>query len=102
MDRSIPQGIKNVVFDFGGVLIDWNPRHLYRKVFPSEEEMEWFLAHVCTSEWNVQMDAGRPFAEAIAALKGQKVHSPGQRPGYNGSSTAALKGHKCINHYASV
>ncbi len=71
MDRSIPQGIKNVVFDFGGVLIDWNPRHLYRKVFPSEEEMEWFLAHVCTSEWNVQMDAGRPFAEAIAEATAQ-------------------------------
>ncbi len=36
--------IKTVVFDIGGVLIDWNPRHMYRKIFNSEEEMEWFLS----------------------------------------------------------
>ncbi len=70
-DRSIPQGVKNVVFDFGGVLIDWNQRYLYRKVFASEEEMEWFLANVCTGEWNAQQDAGRPFAEGIAEAKAQ-------------------------------
>ncbi len=70
-DRSIPQGVKNVVFDFGGVLIDWNQRYLYRKVFASEEEMEWFLANVCTSEWNARQDAGRPFAEGIAEAKAQ-------------------------------
>ncbi len=70
-DRSIPQGIKNVVFDFGGVLIDWNQRYLYRKVFISEEEMEWFLANVCTDEWNALQDAGRPFAEGIAEAKAQ-------------------------------
>lgn len=70
-DRSIPQGVKNVVFDFGGVLIDWNQRNLYRKVFASEEEMEWFLANVCTSEWNARQDAGRPFAEGIAEAKAQ-------------------------------
>ncbi len=70
-DRSIPQGIKNVVFDFGGVLIDWNPRYLYRKVFASDEEMEWFLANVCTDEWNARQDAGRPFAEGIAEAKAQ-------------------------------
>lgn len=69
-DRSIPQGVKNVVFDFGGVLIDWNQRYLYRKVFASEE-MEWFLANVCTSEWNARQDAGRPFAEGIAEAKAQ-------------------------------
>ncbi len=70
-DRSIPQGVKNVVFDFGGVLIDWNQRYLYRKVFASEEEMEWFLANVCTGEWNARQDAGRPFAEGIAEAKAQ-------------------------------
>lgn len=58
-----------VVFDLGGVLIDWNPRHLYRKLFPGDEAgMEHFLANVCTSEWNVCQDAGRPFAEAYALL----------------------------------
>ncbi len=55
-----------VVFDLGGVLIDWNPRHLYRKLIASEAEMEWFLQDVCTGEWNEQMDAGYPFAQGIA------------------------------------
>jgi 2-haloacid dehalogenase len=59
-----------VIFDLGGVLIDWNPRHLYRKLFPGDEAaMEYFLAHVCNDAWNVQQDAGRPFAEAIVLLK---------------------------------
>ncbi len=58
-----------VVFDLGGVLIDWNPRHLYRKLFADEAAMEHFLATVCTAEWNVRQDAGRRFAEAAALLK---------------------------------
>jgi 2-haloacid dehalogenase len=60
--------IKTVVFDIGGVLIDWNPRHLYRKVFSSGEEMERFLSEVCTYEWNVQQDGGKLFSEATAEL----------------------------------
>lgn len=58
-----------VVFDLGGVLIDWNPRHLYRKLFQHEAEMEDFLANICTAQWNLQQDAGRSFTEACAALK---------------------------------
>lgn len=58
-----------VVFDIGGVLLNWNPRHLYRKLFPADEEaMEEFLANVCTVEWNERQDAGRTFAEAHAEL----------------------------------
>lgn len=57
------------VFDLGGVLIDWNPRYLYRKLFQHEADMEHFLANVCTTEWNLHQDAGRTFAEACAALK---------------------------------
>lgn len=60
--------IKNIVFDLGGVLVDWNPRYLYRKIFSSEHEMEKFLAEICTQEWNEQQDAGRPFAEAEKEL----------------------------------
>ncbi|MFZ1009393.1 MAG: HAD-IA family hydrolase [Candidatus Sulfotelmatobacter sp.] len=63
-DRSI------AVFDLGGVLIDWNPRHLYRKLFAGDDDaMEHFLANVCTTAWNSQQDAGRTFAEACASLK---------------------------------
>ena len=48
-------GIDCVVFDLGGVLIDWNPRHLFRKVFDGDKEaMEHFLANVCTPGWNDQ------------------------------------------------
>jgi 2-haloacid dehalogenase len=57
-----------VVFDLGGVLIQWNPRHLYRKLFDDEALMEEFLATVCTSDWNECQDAGRSFAEAEAEL----------------------------------
>lgn len=58
-----------VVFDLGGVLIDWNPRNLYRKLFAGDEAaMEEFLASVCTTEWNERQDAGRSFADAVAEL----------------------------------
>ena len=63
--------MRTLVFDFGGVLVDWNPRYLYRKIFASSEEMEWFLAHVCTPTWNAAQDAGRPFAEGTALLTAQ-------------------------------
>jgi 2-haloacid dehalogenase len=59
-----------VVFDLGGVLIDWDPRHLYRKLFSGDEAaMEHFLATVCTHEWNRGQDAGRSFAEGARLLK---------------------------------
>lgn len=66
------------VFDLGGVLVDWNPRHLYRKLFAGDEEaMERFLAEVCTQEWNLRQDMGRPFAEAIEELSGRHPeHEP--------------------------
>jgi 2-haloacid dehalogenase len=56
-----------VIFDLGGVLIEWNPRFLYRRLFNGDEAaMEEFLTTVCTPEWNLAQDAGRPFAEAEA------------------------------------
>lgn len=57
-----------VVFDLGGVLIDWDPRHLYRKLIDDEAEMERFLAEVCSSDWNVQQDAGRSFEAGVREL----------------------------------
>ena len=56
-----------IIFDFGGVLIDWDPRYLYRKLFGGDEEaMERFLEEIHFMEWNVKQDAGRPFSEAVA------------------------------------
>ena len=61
-----------VVFDLGGVLIDWNPRHLYRKLFAGDEAaMEHFLATVCSQEWNRGQDAGGLIADAARRLKEQ-------------------------------
>ena len=57
------------MFDFGGVLIDWDPRYLYRKLFNhNEQAMEQFLAEIGFFEWNALQDAGRPLSEAIADL----------------------------------
>ncbi len=61
-----------ITFDLGAVLIDWDPRYLYRKLFNGDEAtMEWFLSEVCSPAWNVQQDAGRSFTEAITVLAKQ-------------------------------
>ena len=58
-----------VVFDLGGVLLEWNPRHLYRKLFAGDDAaMEAFLGSVCTEAWNERQDAGRSFADGVAEL----------------------------------
>ena len=61
-----------IVFDFGGVLINWDPRFLYRKLFNGDEQaMERFLEEIRFFEWNAHQDAGRPFSEAVAELCGR-------------------------------
>lgn len=64
--------LQNIVFDFGGVLIDWDPIYLYKDIFETEEELSFFLENVCRYDWNVLQDAGRPIAEATLLL--QKDH----------------------------
>ena len=66
-----------IVYDLGGVLIDWNPRHLYRKLFDDEAAMERFLAEVCHATWNEEQDRGRSFA---AAIEEAAARHPDQRP----------------------
>lgn len=61
-------GITTVVFDLGGVLIDWDPRHLYRQLFADPQEMEVFLRDVVSPDWNAEQDSGRTWAEATAEL----------------------------------
>ena len=60
--------IDTIIFDLGGVLIDWNPRYVYRKIFKTEEEVDWFLQNVTTPEWNENQDAGYPLHEATKEL----------------------------------
>ncbi len=64
--------IKAVVFDFGGVLFDWDPRYLYRKFFNNDSgAVESFLTTIRFTEWNAQQDRGRPFAEAVRVLSAE-------------------------------
>ena len=60
--------IKTVIFDLGGVLIDWNPDYLYKTIFDSEEEMKWFYDNICTLDWNEEQDAGRDLNEGTEIL----------------------------------
>jgi 2-haloacid dehalogenase len=60
--------ITTAVFDLGAVLIDWDPRYLYRSLISGEHQMEEFLATVCTAEWNAEQDRGRALDEATATL----------------------------------
>ena len=61
--------INTIIFDFGGVLIDWNPRYMYRNEFEEISEMEYFLDKVCTDDWNLQQDKGRTLAEGTRILQ---------------------------------
>ncbi len=61
--------VDTIIFDLGGVLIDWNPRYLYRKIFKTEDEISWFLENICTPEWNDMQDAGRSFQAATEELE---------------------------------
>ena len=65
MSKASARNRPVVVFDLGGVLIDWDPRHLYRKLFDQDTAMERFLDEVCHGAWNLEQDRGRSFAEAI-------------------------------------
>ncbi len=64
--------IETIIFDLGGVLIDWNPKYVYREIFNGDEKkVDWFLDTICTSDWNVEQDAGRTFKDATEFLISQ-------------------------------
>ena len=67
--------IKAIIFDYGNVLLEWNPRYVYQRYFPNDPEgMEDFLREIDFMEWNAQQDKGRTFAEGVAALSKQFPH----------------------------
>jgi 2-haloacid dehalogenase len=80
-----PVQIDAVVFDLGGVLLDWDPRHLYRKLFGDERAMEAFLSEVCTLEWHAAHDLGVPFSQSCRELaaahpeQAPLIHAWGER-----------------------
>jgi 2-haloacid dehalogenase len=84
--------LRAVLFDVGGVLVDWNPRHLYRRLFSDERTMEEFLATVCTQAWNEEQDLGRPFVEGVRLLTERHPHWADQIRAYDAHWDEMLKG----------
>ncbi len=62
------QPINTIIFDLGGVLIDWNPEYVFRELIPDPERRRFFFENICTHEWNIEQDAGRPLTEATEQL----------------------------------
>lgn len=60
-----------IIFDLGGVLIDWNPEYVFRTVIPDAERRQFFFENICTHDWNVEQDAGRPISVATEMLVNQ-------------------------------
>lgn len=58
--------INTIIFDLGGVLIDWNPRYVYKNIFKNDSKMEWFFKNICTNEWNLMQDKGYSMKKATA------------------------------------
>lgn len=63
--------IKNIIFDFGGVVMDWNPRYFFSSYFKDDEKMEFFLKHIANDEWNAEQDRGRSLKEGTEWLIAQ-------------------------------
>jgi 2-haloacid dehalogenase len=62
------KNIKNIIFDLGGVLIDWNPDYVFKEVFKDDEKLAWFYREICTMDWNENQDAGYPIDKATEEL----------------------------------
>jgi len=84
--------INTVIFDLGGVLIDWNPRYVYRTIFKTEEEIDWFFENVATHDWNENQDAGYPIAKATEELVAQHPEWEKEIKAYYGRWTEMLGG----------
>lgn len=70
MNSTYDRTLGAVVFDVGGVLLDWDPRHLYRKLIPDPLEMEWFLDNVCTAQWHDPHDRGQARSILVRPWRG--------------------------------
>jgi 2-haloacid dehalogenase len=61
--------MNTIIFDLGGVLLDWNPLYVYdENYFKTQEDRDYFFSHICTSEWNEEQDAGRSIVVATNLL----------------------------------
>ena len=86
------KSIDTIIFDLGGVLIDWNPRYVYRTIFKTEKETEWFLENITTPDWNENQDAGYPIANATEELVAKHPEWENEIRAYYGRWTEMLGG----------
>lgn len=84
--------IRTVIFDLGGVLIDWNPDYVFKTIFSDEKELKWFYEHICTPDWNEEQDAGRDLSEATEMLVKQFPDHEQNIRAYYGRWEEMLKG----------
>lgn len=84
--------INTIIFDLGGVLIDWNPRYLYNKIFEDEARTEWFLENICTGDWNERQDAGNTLQAATEELAALHPDWKNEIAAYYGRWTEMLGG----------
>lgn len=89
-DRDAP--IEAVIFDIGNVLLDWDPRHLYRKLFACEQEMEQFLSEAVTMRWILELDRGKPFERGVAELSARHPQWADQIEAYDSRWPETLQG----------
>lgn len=73
-DRTDVARPRAALFDVGNVIVDWDPRRLYRKLFATEAEVDAFLRDVCSMDWHTEHDRGRPFAEGERRLIAEHPH----------------------------
>ena len=87
-----------IIFDLGGVLIDWNPEYLYRKIFSDKNDLRYFLENICTSSWNQEQDAGYPIVQATAELVAKYPQYDAEIKAYYGRWQEMLGGYdeKCV------
>lgn len=84
--------IDTIIFDLGGVLIDWNPDYVYRTIFRDEQQMRRFYREICTPEWNEEQDAGRSLQLATEQLVAKFPHEEANIRAYYGRWEEMLRG----------
>ena len=83
--------IKNIIFDFGGVVMDWDPRYFFKDHFKDDEKMEHFLKNIATDEWNAEQDRGRTLAEGTEIQVAKHPEWEKEIRAYYGNWTTMLK-----------
>ena len=88
MDRKI----KNIVFDLGGVLIDWDPLYVFENYFESKEKLNFFMSEICNDDWNAEQDSGKSIVDGTRDLITKYPKWEGAIRDYYGRWTDMLKG----------